>query len=116
MCPPSLVAIPSAFDDVRRVLVVGRETAEAPSLLAFVEDLTAGGRPTEVRRLAPLDPLGEISQELRTFPADLVVIATFPRRRSAWLAHDVVRRASRAFGVPVAHVVVDDAAAAAVAA
>ena len=112
MRPSRPTAVPSAFDDVRRVLVVARETADAPSLHAFVEDLTAGGRPTEVRRLAPVDPLGEISQALRGFPADLVVIATLPRSRSAWLAHDVVRRASRAFGVPIAHVVVDDAAAA----
>jgi hypothetical protein len=60
-------------------------------------------------RVMGADPLQAISRTLRLFPADLLVIATHPAPYSTWLAHDVVRRADRAFGVPVAHVVVDGA-------
>ncbi|WP_354702339.1 hypothetical protein DSM112329_02696 [Paraconexibacter sp. AEG42_29] len=81
----------------------------AARLRAAVDELLAEGVPTS-GRLVHVDPLHAISQALRDFPADLVVIATHPASRSAWLAHDVVDRAARAFGLPVAHVVVDDLA------
>jgi hypothetical protein len=60
-------------------------------------------------RLVDADPLVAMSQSLREFRADLVVIATHPRGRSRWLDHGLVSRADRAFGLPVAHVIVDEA-------
>ncbi|MCW3017170.1 MAG: amino acid permease [Solirubrobacterales bacterium] len=60
-------------------------------------------------RLADVDPMLAMTQALREFPADQVIIATHPVHRSNWLAHDLVARADRAFGLPIAHVVVDDA-------
>jgi hypothetical protein len=46
---------------------------------------------------------------LRTFDADELVIATHPEERSHWIAHRVVERARKRFGLPVVHVVVDRA-------
>lgn len=83
--------------------------AAAARLRACLGELTAEDVEAD-GLLADADPLVAMSRALREFPADLLVIATRPRARSAWMAYDVVRRADRAFGLPVAHVVVDDAA------
>ena len=53
------------------------------------------------------DPLQAIADALHGFPADELVIATHPPRRSHWLSRDVVGRAHRRFGLPVLHVAVD---------
>jgi GABA permease len=56
------------------------------------------------------DPLVAIESALRWFPADAIVIATRPPRRSRWLARSVVAQARRRFAVPVIHVVATRAA------
>ena len=48
-----------------------------------------------------------IEDALRLFPADELVVATHPARRSHWLAGGLVERA-RAFGLPVTHVVAEE--------
>jgi hypothetical protein len=53
------------------------------------------------------DPLQAIADALHGFPADELVIATHPPRRSHWLSRDVVARARRRFGLPVLHVSVE---------
>lgn len=53
------------------------------------------------------DPLQALSDALRFFPADEIVIATYPEGRSHWLARNLVERAQSCFGQPVVHVVVD---------
>ena len=53
------------------------------------------------------DPLQAIADALHGFPADELVIATHPPRRSHWLSRDVVARARRRFGLPVLHVAVE---------
>jgi hypothetical protein len=52
------------------------------------------------------DPLVAVADALAIFPADQLIIATHPERRSNWLARDVVNRIRERFGVPTAHVVV----------
>lgn len=85
----------------------GRAALAAEERLQLcLEDLAAEGV-TVAGHLVDVDPLLAISQTLREFRADLVVIATHPPHRSVWMAHDLVARADRAFGLPVAHVVVD---------
>lgn len=78
-------------------------------LQTLLEGLAAEGIPV-AGRLADVDPLVAMSRTLREFRADLIVIATHPVGRSTWMAHGLVDRADRAFGLPVAHVVVDEAA------
>jgi hypothetical protein len=53
------------------------------------------------------DPLQALSDALRFFPADEIVIATHPEGRSHWLARNLVERARSQFAQPVVHVVVD---------
>jgi hypothetical protein len=53
------------------------------------------------------DPLQALSDALRLFPADEIVIATHPAGRSHWLARNLVERARSQFAQPVVHVVVD---------
>jgi ribosomal protein S18 acetylase RimI-like enzyme len=53
------------------------------------------------------DPLQALSDALRFFPADEIVIATHPEGRSHWLARHLVERARSRFAQPVVHVVVD---------
>ena len=56
-------------------------------------------------RIGDADPLLAIEDELRTFPADEILISTHPRGRSGWLARNLVDRACDRFGLPVLHVV-----------
>jgi hypothetical protein len=53
------------------------------------------------------DPLLAITDALRFFAADELVIATPPERRSHWLARRVVDRVRSRFGLPVTQIVVD---------
>lgn len=55
----------------------------------------------------------EPSQALRTalvdFPADEVIVSTLPRERSHWLEQGVVERARIEIGIPIRHIVWDEA-------
>ena len=67
------------------------------------------GRVVEARVGDP-DPLVAIEDALRTFPADEVVIVTRPGEVATWLEKDVFRAGLERLGLPVAHLVDDDAA------
>ena len=53
------------------------------------------------------DPLQAVEDALRTFGADVIIIATHPEGRSNWLERGVVLSARERFAVPITHVVVD---------
>jgi hypothetical protein len=53
------------------------------------------------------DPLQAISDALRTFGADEIILSTHPEGRSNWLERDVVAKARERFVPPITHVVVD---------
>jgi len=53
------------------------------------------------------DPLQAIEDALNVFPADRIVIATYPEGRSNWLARDLVGRTTVLYQLPVTHIVVD---------
>jgi hypothetical protein len=55
------------------------------------------------------DPVLAIEDALRLFPADTLVIATRPWRRSNWLAHGLLDRARGVFAGVIVHVVVEGA-------
>lgn len=52
------------------------------------------------------DPYPALSAALSDFPADEIVIATFPAERSSWLDEGVVARAGLKIEIPIHHVVV----------
>ena len=56
------------------------------------------------------DPLLAIRDILAVFPADEIVIATHPERRSNWLARDLPAHVRSAYAQPVRHIVVETAA------
>jgi len=60
-------------------------------------------------RIGDADPLQAIADALHLFPADEIVIATRPEKRSHWLAKNVVGRARAKFQLPILHVVIDTA-------
>jgi hypothetical protein len=54
------------------------------------------------------DPLQAMTDALRRFPADEIVVATHPRERSNWLERDLVGRARRQHTQEIVHVVVGE--------
>jgi len=50
------------------------------------------------------DPLHAIDDALSGFPAEEIVIATFPPEQSHWLEKDLIERAREGTGLPVVHV------------
>src|SRR3954464_13141924 len=83
----------------------GARNAAEERLARSVERLDADGIPV-YGWVGDADPL-EAADALAVFPADQLIIATHPQRRSNWLARDVVRRARKRFELPTAHVAVD---------
>ena len=53
------------------------------------------------------DPFNATMDALASFPADEIIISTFPQTRSGWLGHDLIERVERESGKPVTHVVTD---------
>jgi hypothetical protein len=76
-----------------------RQAAEAGALV---------GRVVEARVGDP-DPLVAIEDAVRTFPADEVVIVTRPGEDATWLEKDLFRAGLERLGLPVVHLVDDDA-------
>lgn len=91
--------------DVDEGIELARQRMEL-SLIAIEElGLKAKGE------IGDSDPNVAIEDALRVFPADEIVISTHPPDRSRWLEHGVVERAREEIDLPIAHVVVDLAAA-----
>lgn len=55
-------------------------------------------------------PLQAIDDVLRRGPFDEIILSTLPPGPSRWLRQDLPRRAERAFGLPITHVVATVAA------
>src|SRR3712207_660862 len=53
------------------------------------------------------DPYTATMDGMASFPADEIVISTFPQTRSGWLRRDLVDRIRDGAGIPVHHVVTD---------
>jgi hypothetical protein len=51
------------------------------------------------------DPLAAIADALRVFPANEIVVSTWPADSSHWLERDLPRRAAERFGVPITHLI-----------
>ena len=52
------------------------------------------------------DPFTAVQNALQFYPADEIVVSTFPGERSGWLRSDLVGRVQASTGKPVEHVVV----------
>jgi uncharacterized protein YrzB (UPF0473 family) len=61
-----------------------------------------------VGQVAHADPYTAIQNALQFYPADEIVISTFPETRSGWLRSDLIHRVEAATSKPVHHVVAED--------
>jgi hypothetical protein len=52
------------------------------------------------------DPFTAVQNALQFYPADEIVISTFPETRSGWMRNDLIERVRRITSKPVEHVVV----------
>jgi hypothetical protein len=86
----------------------GARLAAQARLKICLEKLSGGGVEAE-GWVGDADPLQAIVDGLHVFPADEIVIATHPRGRSNWLERNLIERARERFGLPILHVVVEDA-------
>ena len=61
-----------------------------------------------VGQVAHGDPFTAIQNALQFYPADEIVISTFPETRSGWMRSDLIQRVQSTTSKPVHHVVVED--------
>ncbi|MDQ3933234.1 MAG: universal stress protein [Actinomycetota bacterium] len=54
------------------------------------------------------DPFTAIQNALQFYPADEIIISTFPETRSGWMRNDLIDRVRRSTSKPVEHVVVEE--------
>jgi hypothetical protein len=52
------------------------------------------------------DPFTAVQNALQFYPADEIVISTFPETRSGWMRSDLIERVQRITSKPVEHIVV----------
>ncbi|MEY2441254.1 MAG: hypothetical protein QOJ46_680 [bacterium] len=88
--------------DVDRELLLARERLAAALAWARAEGVEASGTVGD-----PNAALGAIEDELRLFPADEIVISTYPKGMSNWLETDIVERLRDELDIPITHVIVD---------
>src|SRR3954462_6197648 len=110
-CPTDVLVVAPALNSRLRHWMSDEDAARNAAeerLARSVERLDADGIPV-YGWVGDADPLEAIADALAVFPADQLIIATPPERRSNWLARDVVRRARERFELPTVHVAVDRA-------
>lgn len=88
--------------DVDKELVDARERLARALVWAREEGISAVGKVGD-----PNAALGAIEDELRSFGADEVIIATWPPGRSNWLETGIVARLRSELDVPVMHVIAE---------
>jgi GABA permease len=87
---------------------VDRELREAQvRLQAALEWATKAGYDASGKVGDPNVAFGAIEDELRHFPADEVIISTYPPGKSNWLETGIVQRLRNELDIPVTHVITD---------
>jgi len=82
----------------------GAAAAADARLAQALDGFAAAGVRAE-GRIGDADPLTAIEDELTSFPAQEIIISTYPSQRSNWLESDLIARARDRFGLPVTHLV-----------
>jgi len=85
----------------------GGEHGDAHQRLAHTVELLHEAGLEAVGQVMDPDPYTAIQNALQFYPADEIVISTFPETRSGWLRSDLVKRVQESTSKPVEHVVVD---------
>lgn len=78
------------------------ERAAEERLTSAVSSLREGGVSAE-GAVGDANPVQAAEDAMRAFPADEILLSTFPPGESNWLERDLVDRATERFDVPVTH-------------
>jgi hypothetical protein len=85
----------------------GGQHDEAHKRLAHtLETLHSAGLEAVGQVMDP-DPFTAVQNALQFYPADEIVVSTFPETRSGWMRSDLIERIERSTSKPVEHVVVE---------
>src|SRR2546423_3848768 len=85
----------------------GGEHGDAHQRLAHALELLHQTGLEAIGQVMDPDPFTAVQNALQFYPADEIVISTFPETRSGWLRSDLIRRVKESVSLPVEHVVVD---------
>ena len=87
------------------------EHGEAEARLAHTLDMLHGAGLEAVGQVMDPDPFTAVQNALQFYPADEIVISTFPGERSGWLRMNLVERTRSSTSLPVEHIEVSQEAA-----
>jgi hypothetical protein len=85
----------------------GGEHGDAHDRLAHTLDRLHNEGLEAVGQVMDPDPFTAVQNALQFYPADEIIISTFPETRSGWLRSDLIERVRRITSKPVEHVIVD---------
>jgi Universal stress protein family len=87
----------------------GGEHGDAHARLAHTLELLHEAGLEAMGQVMDPDPFTAVQNALQFYPADEIVVSTFPETRSGWLRSDLIERIKTSTSKPVEHVVVDEA-------
>jgi hypothetical protein len=82
----------------------GGEHGDAHSRLAHTLKLLTDAGLAAVGQVMDPDPFTAVQNALQFYPADEIVVSTFPGERSGWLRNDLLERIKASTSRPVEHV------------
>ena len=85
----------------------GGEHGDAHQRLAHTLELLHQAGLEAIGQVMDPDPFTAVQNALQFYPADEIVVSTFPETRSGWLRSDLIQRITDSTSKPVEHVVVD---------
>jgi hypothetical protein len=85
------------------------ESGDPHGRLAHTLELLHGAGLDAVGQVMDPDPFTAVQNALQFYPADEIVVSTFPGERSGWLRSHLIERIQASTSKPVEHVVVDQA-------
>ena len=87
----------------------GGEHGDAHQRLAHTLERLHDAGLEAVGQVMDPDPFTAVQNALQFYPADEIIISTFPETRSGWLRSDLIERVRRITSKPVEHVVSEEA-------
>ena len=87
----------------------GGEHGDAHERLAGTLDTLHEAGVEAVGQVMDPDPFTAVQNALQFYPADEIIISTFPETRSGWMRSDLIERVRRITSKPVEHVVSEEA-------
>jgi hypothetical protein len=82
----------------------GGEHGDAHARLAHALDLLHGAGLEAVGQVMDPDPFTAVQNALQFYPADEIVVSTFPGERSGWLRSNLIERIRASTSKPIEHV------------